>query len=185
MRQIRTSSSTPDVLTKDDGGTDADERSRREVINLQYEDQGMQIPYPEVRIALQGLSSGTMVTPEELGPQKRTYKTAREPQCRSTPDRLTKPMTEDKLRTRQVQIYGTSRRRTEKIWRLVALWSERDLAHLPTMQRVAQEREMENVYETFDEKGLDTALAIMERARSTSEGGTQRRRDTVGPGEAG
>jgi hypothetical protein len=47
MRQIRTSSSTPDVLTKDDGGTDADERSRREVINLQYEDQSMQIPYPE------------------------------------------------------------------------------------------------------------------------------------------
>ena len=30
------------------------------------------------------------------------------------------------------------------------------------MQRVAQEREMGNVYETVDEKGLDTALAIME-----------------------
>jgi hypothetical protein len=94
-------------------------------------------------------------------------------------------MTEDKLCTRQGQIYGTSRRKTEKVWRLVTPWSEQNLAHLPTMQRVAQEREMENVYETFDEKGLDTALAIMERARSTSEGGTQRRRDTVGPGEAG
>jgi hypothetical protein len=57
------------------------------------EDQGMQIPYPEVRTALQGLNSGTMVTPEELVPlgypQKRTYKTGREPHCRSTPDRLT------------------------------------------------------------------------------------------------
>ena len=30
------------------------------------------------------------------------------------------------------------------------------------MQRVAQEREMGNVYEIFEEKGLDTALAIME-----------------------
>ena len=59
-------------------------------------------------------------------------------------------MTEDKFQ------------RTEKIWRLVTFWSERDLAHLPAMQRVAQEQEMENVYETFDEKGLDTALAIME-----------------------
>ena len=59
-------------------------------------------------------------------------------------------MTEDKFQ------------RTEKIWRLVTLWSERDLAHLPAMQRVAQEQEMENVYEAFDEKGLDTALAIME-----------------------
>jgi hypothetical protein len=28
----------------DDGGIDADERSRREVTNVQYEDQGMQIP---------------------------------------------------------------------------------------------------------------------------------------------
>ena len=107
-----------------------------------------------------------MTTLEELVPlgypQKRTYKTAREPHCRSTPDRLTKPMTEHKFCTCQGQIYGTSRQRTEKIWRLVTLWSERDLAHLPTMQRVAQEREMENVYETSDEKGLDTALAIME-----------------------
>jgi hypothetical protein len=130
-------SSTPDVLTKDDGGTDADERSRRELINLQYEDQGMQIPYPEVRTALRGLNSGTMVTLEELVPlgypHERTYKTAREPHCRSTPDRLTKPMTEDKFRTYQGQIYGTSRRRTEKIWRLVTPWSERDLAHLPAM----------------------------------------------------
>jgi hypothetical protein len=49
--------------TKDEGRTDADERSRREVINLQYEDQGMQIPYPEVRIALRGLSSGIVVSP--------------------------------------------------------------------------------------------------------------------------
>ena len=42
-------SSTPDVLTKDDGGTDVDERSRREVINLQYEDRSMPIPYPEAQ----------------------------------------------------------------------------------------------------------------------------------------
>jgi hypothetical protein len=91
-----------------------------------------------------------------------TDQEARDEYCRSTPDGLTKPMTEDKFRTCQGQIYGTSRRRTEKIWRLVTLWSERDLAHLPTMQRVAQEQEMENVYETFDEEGLDTALAIME-----------------------
>jgi hypothetical protein len=77
------------------------------------------------------------------------YKTAREPHCRSTPDRLTKPMTEDKLHTHRGQMYGTNRRRTEKIRRLVILWSERDLAHLPAMQRVAQEREMENVYKTF------------------------------------
>ena len=61
-------SSTPDVLTKDDGGTDADERSRREVTNLQYEDQNKPIPYPEVRSALQGLNSGTSVTQEELVP---------------------------------------------------------------------------------------------------------------------
>jgi hypothetical protein len=50
-------SSTPDVLTKDDGGTNADERSRREVTNLQYEDQNKPIPYPEVRSALQGINS--------------------------------------------------------------------------------------------------------------------------------
>ena len=174
MRQIRTSStavsqirrhgrdeyygSTPDVLTKDGGGTDADERSRREVINLQHEDQSMPIPYPEARIALQGLSSGTMVTPEELVPlgypQKRTYKAAREPHCR-----LARPVAGDKFRTHQGQA-GTSRQK--KIWRLVTHWSERDLAHLPAMQRAAQEREMGNVYETFDEKELDTALAIME-----------------------
>jgi hypothetical protein len=61
-------SSTPDILTKDDGGTDADERSRREGINLQYEDQNKPIPYPEVRSALQGLNSGTSVTQEELVP---------------------------------------------------------------------------------------------------------------------
>ena len=68
-------------------------------------------------------------------------------------------MAEDKFRTHQGQA-GTSRQK--KIWRLVTHWSERDLAHLPAMQRAAQEREMGNVYETFDEKGLDTALAIME-----------------------
>ena len=100
-----------------------------------------------------------MVTPEELVPlgypQKRTYEAAREPHCR-----LAKPVAEDKFRTHQGQV-GTSRQRTEKIWRLVTLWSERDLAHLPTMQRVAQEQEMENVHETLDEKGLDTALAII------------------------
>jgi hypothetical protein len=90
-------SSTPDVLTKYDGGTDADERSRREVTNLQYEDQ------------------------------------------------------------RQA---GTSRQK--KIWRLMTHWSERDLAHLPAKQREAQEREMGIVYEAFDEKELDTALAITE-----------------------
>jgi hypothetical protein len=38
-------------MEDDDGGIDADERSRREVINVQYEDQGMKIPYPQVRIA--------------------------------------------------------------------------------------------------------------------------------------
>jgi hypothetical protein len=95
-------SSTPDVLTKDDDGTDADERSRREVINLQYEDQSMPIPYPEVRSALQGLNSGTVVTQEELVPlgypQKCTYKAAREPHCR-----LAKPVTEDKFRNHQGQ----------------------------------------------------------------------------------
>ena len=41
-------------------------------------------------------------------------------------------------------------------------WSERDRAHLPAKQREAQEREMGNVYETFDDKKLDTALAITE-----------------------
>ena len=66
----------------------------------------------EVRIALQGLNSGTLVTPEELVPlgypQKRTYETAREPHCR-----LTKPMAEDKFRTHQGQA-GTNRQK--KIW---------------------------------------------------------------------
>jgi hypothetical protein len=73
-------------------------------------------------------------------------------------------MTEDKLHTYRGQMYGTNRRRTEKIRRLVKLWSERDLAHLPAMQRVAQEREMANAYKTFDEKGLlvDTALTVIE-----------------------
>ena len=69
-------------------------------------------PYPEVRSALQDLSSGT---------------------------------------TRQ-----------KKIWRLMTHWSDLDLAHLPPEQRRAQEREMAIVYETFDEKGLDAALAIIE-----------------------
>jgi hypothetical protein len=41
-----------------------------------------------------------------------TDQEARGEYCRSTPDRLTKPMTEDKFRTCQGQIYGTSRRRT-------------------------------------------------------------------------
>ena len=39
---------------------------------------------------------------------------------------------------------GTNQRRTERTQRLVKLWSERDLAHLPAMQRVAREREMAN-----------------------------------------
>ena len=101
-----------------------------------------------------------MVTLEELVPlgypQKRTYKTAREPHCRPA-----KPVAEDKFRTYRGQA-GTSRQK--EIWRLCIMthWSERDLAHLPAMQRAAQEREMGNMYETFDEKGLDTALAIME-----------------------
>jgi hypothetical protein len=102
-------SSTPDGLAKDDGGTDADERSRREVINLQYEDRGMPIPYPEVRSALQDLSSWTA--------------------------------------------------RQKNIRRLMTHWSDLGLAHLPPEQREAQEREMASAYDTFDEKGLDAALA--------------------------
>jgi hypothetical protein len=95
-----------------------------------------------------------------------TDQEAREAYCRSTPDIFTKPMTEDKFPTYRGLMYGTNRRRTEKIRRLVKLWSERDLAHLPTMQRVAQEREMENAYKTFDEKGLDTALTIIEHKQA-------------------
>ena len=49
----------PNDLAKDDGGTDADERSRGGVINLQYEDRSIPIPYPGVRSALRDLNSGT------------------------------------------------------------------------------------------------------------------------------
>jgi hypothetical protein len=101
----------------------------------------------------------------------------------STPDVLTKPLAEDKLRTSRRQMYGhepeqaeakddgpapenmdaeTNQQRTERIHRLVQLWSERDLTDLSTTQRAAREQEMASAYQTFDEEGLDTALTIAE-----------------------
>jgi hypothetical protein len=122
-------------MEDDDGGIDADERSRREVINLQYEDQGMQIPYPEVRIAaaytkMRPVNSEAMVTPEELVPlgypQERVDETdqdqqyccvidqeAREAYCRSTP--------KDDGPAPENMDAGANQRRTEKIRRLVKL----------------------------------------------------------------
>jgi hypothetical protein len=83
MRQIRTSSTAASQIRRYGTNTTAQHRthspkmmvalmrmsgSRREVINLQYEDQSMPIPHPEARSALQGLNNGTVVTPEELVP---------------------------------------------------------------------------------------------------------------------
>jgi hypothetical protein len=44
----------------------------------------------------------------------------------------------------------------------VQLYSELDLAHLPTTQRAAREQEMASAYQTVDEEGLATALATAE-----------------------
>jgi hypothetical protein len=112
-----------------------------------------------------------------------TDQEARDEYYSSTPDVLTKPLAEDKLYTSRKQMYGhepeqaeakddgpapenmdagTNQQRTERIQRLVQLYSELDLAHLPTTKRAAREQEMASAYQTFDEEGLDTALATAE-----------------------
>jgi hypothetical protein len=50
----------------------------------------------------------------------------------------------------------------EKVKRLMQLYSAQDLTGLNAEERTAQEQEMLKVYTTFDEEGLDTALAIAE-----------------------
>jgi hypothetical protein len=52
-----------------------------------------------------------------------------------------------------------SQRQAEKTRRLMQLWSAQDLTGLDTEERAAQEQETMKVYTTFDEEGLDTALA--------------------------
>ena len=84
----------------------------------------------------------------------------------STPDGLAKDdggMDADE-RLRREAINTQYEARQKQIRRLTTHWSDRDLAHLPPEQREAQELEMASVYETFDEKGLDAALASIEHA---------------------
>jgi hypothetical protein len=53
-----------------------------------------------------------------------------------------------------------SQRRAEKTRRLMQLWSAQGLTSLDTKERAVQEQEMMKAYTTFDEEGLDKALAI-------------------------